>query len=185
MDKKPDTPMLASAGAPGLLPSSRSAVAPEARQSTAVAPEARSSMTAPPAAPVEPAAPRVAPPRVEPEWGEGRLEEAIFRPTLNDDGKVEIQILPPTLYNLTHPKEEDVVSQGNRHFRTADPIGDILRRQVEKTRPGAGVFSELIFYWDDPTLVPSCPDVCVVFDLKRPPEEIEPLGVLRIGSVKC
>ncbi len=156
MDKKSDTPMLASGAAPGLSPSSRPAA-----------------YVAPSMAPVEPAAPGVAPRLpVEDHWDEGRLEEAIFRPTRTEDGELVIRILPPTLYNLTHPKEEDDVSQGNRHYRTLDPVDDILRRKLERKRPGVGVFSELMFYWPDPALEPSCPDVCVVEGLRRPAEEI-------------
>ncbi|MCP4655779.1 MAG: Uma2 family endonuclease, partial [bacterium] len=170
MDKKSDTRLLASGAAPGLSPSARFAA-----------------YVAPPIAPDAPAAPAVAPlPPVEPDRPEGPVEEAIFRPTLNEAGELVINILPPTLYNLTHPKEEDDVSQGNRHYRTLDPVDDILRRKLERTRPGAGVFSELMIYWPDPTLEPSCPDVCVVFGLKRPPEEIEnSFNVAKEGVVPC
>lgn len=120
------------------------------------------------------------------EWPENRFGEAILRPAYDENGKLTIKVLPPTLYNLTHPKEEDDVSQGNRHYRTLDPVDDILRRKLERTRPGVGVFSELMVYWEDPDLVNSCPDICVVFGLKRPPEEIEEsFKVAKEGALPC
>jgi len=152
MDKKSDTRMLASGVTPGMSPSSRPAVPPLV-------------------APVPSVEGEVAP--VDAEWPEGPLQEAIFRPTRTEAGELVIDVLPPTLDNLTHPEEEDVVSQGNRHYRALDPVDDVLRRKLERTRPGVGVFSELMIYWADPRLEPSCPDICVVFGLKRPPEEIE------------
>jgi Uma2 family endonuclease len=100
-------------------------------------------------------------------------EEAIFRASSNAAGEFEMQILPQTFDNLTHPKEEDVVTQSNRHYRTLDLVDDILRRQLERKRDGVGVFSDLLVVWDDPSLNDSSPDVFVVFDLKRPPEELE------------
>ncbi len=65
------------------------------------------------------------------------------------------------------------MSQGNRHYRTLDPVDDILRRKLEGKRAGAGVFSELMIYWPDPSMEPSVPDVFVAFGLERPPEELE------------
>ncbi len=157
MAKDSQTRMMASGASPGISAPPGTAVP--------VPPPA-----VPRAAPAPGAGPEPTP--AESDWPEGRLEEAIFRPTLKANGELVVEVLPPTLYNLTHPKEEDDVSQGNRHYRTLDPLDDILRRKLEKTRPGVGVFSELMIYWRDPAMESSCPDICVVLGLGRPPEEI-------------
>ncbi len=158
MEKKSDMRLLASGPAPGFSSSS-----PSSTHVTSPWPPVR-----PPSVP--PITPP--PPPVEDDW-DGDWQEAIFRPRHDAEGRLVVDVLPPTLNNLTHPKEEDDVSQGNRHYRTLDPVDDILRRKLERKRPGVGVFSELIFYWPNPKTEPSCPDVCVVEGLKRPAAEIE------------
>lgn len=99
--------------------------------------------------------------------------ELIFRYRSNEAGELEEQILPATLENLLNLEEEDKVTQSNPHFWTLNTIADILRRRL--AGPGVGVFGDLRFYWDSPdsaVLHPSSPDVSVVFDMKRPAEEI-------------
>ncbi len=108
MDKKSDTRMLASGAEPGLSSSSRP-VAYAPPRTAPVAPRQRP-------APVVPRLP------VEDDVPQGRLEEAIFRPSFDENGKFVLDVLPPTLYNLTHPKEDDDVSQGNRHSTSSTRI---------------------------------------------------------------
>jgi hypothetical protein len=126
------------------------------------------------------------------DW-ENAPREAIFRPSHNEDGTFEMRMLPPTLYNLTHPEEEDDVSQSNRHYRTLDLVDDILRRRLERLPKdgvdGVGVFSDLMVYWDTPELKKklsrkkSSPDIFVVFDMKRPPAEVgESFSVMAEGT---
>lgn len=126
------------------------------------------------------------PPAVESEWAQGRRAEAILRTTRNQDGELVTEFLPPTLFNLTHLKEGDQVTQSNRHLRTLAPVDDILRRKLEGTRPGAGVFSDLQITWRDRSMERSSPDVFVVFGLERPPEEFgNSFDVAREGVGPC
>ncbi len=172
MGEKTEPRMLASAASPA--ESSRSA---RPLPAPAASPPAA-------AAPVRPAAPTS--PTAESEWAQGRTCEPILRPTRGANGKVATRFLPPTLYNLTHLREGDQVTQGNRHFRTLDPVDDILRRKLERTRPGTGVFSDLQIIWSEPSMERSSPDVFVVFDLERPPEEFgNSFDVAEEGVVPC
>ncbi len=99
-------------------------------------------------------------------------------------GREELRQIPLTLDDYLHPREGDLMTQGNPHERILTPLADLLRRWLEKI-PEVGVFSDVLFRWGVPDLPAQAPDVAVVRGLGRPKAVAGSLDCKALGVSPC
>ncbi len=107
--------------------------------------------------------------------------EQIFRTVRDEDGELRILQLPLTLENLLNPQLEDEVSQTNRHSRTLGPLTDALRRHLEHTTPGLGIFEELMLLCKRHGFRDVTPDVAAIEGVEDPEAVEESLDFIAEG----
>ncbi len=114
---------------------------------------------------------------------EDRTEEyeQIFRPVRDENGELRILQLPATLENLLNPQLEDEVTQTNRHSRTLDPLADALRRHLERTKPGLGIFHDLMLLCKRHGYYDVTPDVAAIEGVEAPETVDESLDFIALG----
>ncbi len=119
----------------------------------------------------------------DPPPDEERSEQVqqIFRPIRDENGEVRILQLPATLETLLNPQLEDEVSQTNRHSRTLGPLTDALRRHLERTTPGLGIFEDLMLLCKRHGFRDVTPDVAAIEGVEDPEAVEESLDFIAEG----
>lgn len=99
---------------------------------------------------------------------------------LRPDGGYEDLRLPLTLWDLLHPQFEDTILQSHRHTKEIRYLSSVLDARAARV-PNTLVLSDTAIHWDIPGLSHHCPDVAVIFDVRRKQEDWSSFHVAREG----
>ncbi len=82
------------------------------------------------------------------------------------DGSLESEQLPLTLWDVLHPQEGDQIVQSSRHDTEVSYLAAVIRSQIAQDER-ALLLSDTAVYWDKTGLSHHCPDIALLFDLRR------------------
>ena len=82
------------------------------------------------------------------------------------DGTTDLVRIPLTLEDVLHPQYGDVMPESTLHARVRNYLGDVCHARTDGD-PTALVISDVLIYWDDPTLNQHSPDIGVIFGVRN------------------
>jgi Uma2 family endonuclease len=121
--------------------------------------------------------------------------EGLFRPVVQDDGRVVVEQVPLTREALLNPQVNETLSQTRPHQRTLYELADVLTRFFEGRGTEFSVYSNLFIRWEHVGERNVVPDLFVAKGVPNPeliddvfdPVElgVEPCLVLEVVSTSC